>query len=320
VIRNQTEEQFKAHVTAWLRIARLHFYPMTFIAYSLGASLAAGEASAFDTARFWLGYAFLFLLELCTILANELYDLPTDRINTNASAFNGGSRVLVEKKLTPEAVRRVLFLLMCGLVFIAFSILLISGTFSRIRIGFLLLAGVIMGLGYTTPPLRFGYRGMGELIVAVTHSPFVIIWGFILQAGSIWDPMPWVISTPLFFAVLAAITLAGVPDWRADKTVGKKTLSVLMGRKKACVLAILFATIAVAEAGIIPQYPALEHGQGWAYWLSFITIAHWFFLILSIAYLIKSAHYDRTINGIMQLALGYIVWFGIIPLIGCLQT
>jgi 1,4-dihydroxy-2-naphthoate octaprenyltransferase len=209
---------------------------------------------------------------------------------------------------------------MCGLATVAFAILLLSSTYSRIWVGLLLMAGIIMGLGYTIPPIRFCYRGMGELIVGITQSPFVIICGFILQAGSLSDPRPWVISIPLFFAVLAAITLAGVPDWRADKTVGKKTLSVIFGQKKVCLLAIFFATIAIVAAVIIPQFLAWRHWQGWVYWLNLAAIPHWILLIVFIGYLIKTDHYDRKINGVMQLALGFIMWFSIVPLIGYLQT
>jgi len=292
---------------------RLQFYPMTFIGYSLGGAIATTQGPVFSASRFWSGYAFLFLLESCTILANELYDLPTDRINANASPFNGGSRVLVEGKLTPETVRKAIFVLLCGLAGMGVVILFLSSTSSRIWLGFLLAAGIVLGLGYTVPPVRFCYRGMGELVVGITHSPYVILYGFIVQAGSLGDPRPWMISIPLFFAVLVAITLAGIPDCRADQTVGKKTLSVALGQKRACLLAMVFAAVAIAMAGLMSHFLILERC---GYVLIIVAIPHWIVLTVAIGRLIKSGNYDRRINGIMQLALTYIVWFGIVPLIG----
>jgi 1,4-dihydroxy-2-naphthoate octaprenyltransferase len=286
---------------------------MTFIAYSLGAAMTTTQGSVFSLGRFCWGYAFLFLLELCTILANELYDQPTDRINTNASPFNGGSRVLVEEKLTPEAVRKAVVVLLCVLVVMSFVILLFSNTASRLWVGLLLVTGMVLGLGYTVPPLRFCYRGMGELVVGITHSPYVILCGFLFQADSLGDPRPWVISIPLFFAVLAAITLAGIPDFLADQAVGKKTLSVAFGQKSACLLAMVFATIAVAMAGLFLHFLALGR---WGYMLIMVAIPHWIVLTVCIGCFIKSRHYDRRINGIMQLALTYIIWFAIVPLVG----
>ena len=64
----------KEKLSSWLRIMRLQFYPMTFIAYSLGAAMAADKGLSFSLYLYLLGYAYLFLLELCTILANELHD------------------------------------------------------------------------------------------------------------------------------------------------------------------------------------------------------------------------------------------------------
>ena len=60
-------------VLSWLKIARLQFYLMTFISYSLGASLA----QQFSLRIFLLGFLLLFFIELCTVLANECYDYPS---------------------------------------------------------------------------------------------------------------------------------------------------------------------------------------------------------------------------------------------------
>lgn len=183
-------------------------------------------------------YGYLFLLELCAVLWNELWDLPTDRINRNASPFNGGSRVLVEGRLTPEEVQTFLSRALCLLVGSGIWLLFVCDASSRTRVIVVLIAGAFMGLGYTVPPLKFCYRGLGELVVGLTHGPYGILCGFVFQCGFWADPSPWMMSAPLFFAVLAAITLAGVPDRHADKRAFKKTLSVVFGEQTACLLAV----------------------------------------------------------------------------------
>jgi hypothetical protein len=35
---------------------------------------------------------------------------------------------------------------------------------------------------------------------------------------------------PIFFAILPAITLSGIPDYSADRAVGKGTIAVRLGR------------------------------------------------------------------------------------------
>ena len=303
-------------MTPWLRIMRLQFYPMTFLAYSVGAAAATVRGAGFSVGGYLLGYLFLFLLELCTILANELYDLPTDRINLNASPFNGGSRVLVEGKLQPGQVRKAMVIAICLVAGSGLLLVSMCKPSSRLWVLVLLTAGIFMGLGYTVPPIKFCHRGFGELVVGLTHSPYVIICGFVFQGGSLTDPVPWLLSVPLFFAVVSAITLSGIPDHKADKAVAKRTFSVIFGRPKACLLAIVFAVLALLTA--LPAYHF--EGLGREKSLILIAIPHCILLVGAIIALMRSTNYDRRINGIMQLALSYIIWFGIIPLAACLRS
>ena len=106
----------KEKLAPWLRIMRLQFYPLSFVAYSLGTAMAGAKGLGFTLNTYLLGYAYLFLLELCAVLSNELWDLPMDRINRNASPFNGGSRVLVEGRLKPAEVQAFLSGALCLLV------------------------------------------------------------------------------------------------------------------------------------------------------------------------------------------------------------
>lgn len=69
---------------------------MTWLAYTAGALAASQEEGVFGNPLFWIDYLCLFLLEVVTVLTNELADLPSDRSNRFFSTFTGGSRVLVE--------------------------------------------------------------------------------------------------------------------------------------------------------------------------------------------------------------------------------
>jgi 1,4-dihydroxy-2-naphthoate octaprenyltransferase len=307
----------KEKVAAWLRIIRLQFYPMTFVAYSLGAAIAGSKGLEFSWGIYLSGYVYLFLLELCAVLSNELWDLPTDRINRNASPFNGGSRVLVEGRLSPEEVKTFLIRTLCLFLGSGIWLVFVCDPTSRIRVIVLLIAGAFMGLGYTVPPIKFCYRGLGELVVGLTHGPYVILCGFVFQSGSWADPTPWIISAPLFFAVLAAITLAGVPDQRADKRAFKKTLSVVFGEQTACLMAVVFATLAVFIGTLVWHFQMIAGSGGL---LVVIATPHWALLLIPIFFLIKSGDYDRRIDGIMQIALSYIIWFGMIPLVNFMKN
>jgi 1,4-dihydroxy-2-naphthoate polyprenyltransferase len=61
----------------------------------------------------------------------------------------------------------------------------------------LILVGIILGLGYTAPPLKLSYRGLGELVVGFTHSFYLLLCGYAFQTGTMGNPMPWLLSIPL---------------------------------------------------------------------------------------------------------------------------
>src|SRR5690606_41183062 len=75
----------------------------------------------------------------------------------------------------------------------------------------------ILAMGYTNPPLKLSYRGMGELDVGLTHSLGVILCGYIFQNGLPGDAFPWLLSVPLFLSIIPSILLAGFPDYNRSE-------------------------------------------------------------------------------------------------------
>jgi 1,4-dihydroxy-2-naphthoate octaprenyltransferase len=302
----------KGKLLAWVRIIRIQFYPMTFIAYTVGATAVDLKAQGFNFTSYTLGYLFLFFLELCTILTNELYDYPTDLINKNASPFNGGSRVLVEGGLDFREVKAGIVLAVCMLFG---SGVLLIGALERgsiLSAVVLLVLGVLLGLGYTVPPLKFSYRGLGELVVGITHTFYVMLCGYFFQTGLFDKLSLWLTSIPLFFATLAAICLAGIPDYRADATVSKKTFAVLFGQRRSGIASLVFATAAWLIDFLLVRFNLVE---GRSPLMTLPILLHLVILGIAVLLLLRRAAYDRRIDGTMQLALSYIIWFGIIPLI-----
>ncbi len=297
---------------AWLKIARLQFYPMTWIAYTVGAVAWSATSRRWSLASYLLGYLILFLIELCTIIANEYFDYPSDRQNENFSMFTGGTRVLVEGNLSFTQVRNAILLILTVIPIISYFLVKISDDGSQSAVAVLILVGLFFGLGYTVPPLKFSYRGAGELVVGLTHSTYVILCGFVFQGGSWKDPLPWLLSVPLFFAVLGGNTLAGIPDRQADNAVMKKSIAVMYGSRLAAMLAIWSVCMAFLSAIFL-----------WYFQIIHLSLLYWFLLALPnglvliffLFRLLWSNKFDRRIDGIIALALCYIIWFGLLPLI-----
>ena len=240
-------EEAISRLKTWIRAIRLQFYPMTGIAYAAGAFAASTVSNGFNHKTFWIGYLWLFLLEMSTVFSNDYYDYDTDRQNKFFSPFTGGSRVLVDNSIKPAALLRAVWLSLGASVIIAVSLMLLLKAHS-ISTGTLMLLMYILALGYTIPPLKLSYRGWGELDVAITHSFGVILCGFHFQGGYILNAIPWFLSLPLFFAIFPSIILAGIPDYDADKAIGKKTLAVRLGPRQAVALAMGFTIVSAIVA------------------------------------------------------------------------
>jgi 4-hydroxybenzoate polyprenyltransferase len=301
---------------AWLKIARLQFYPMTWIAYTVGVTAWSATSGRWSLTSYLLGYLILFLIELCTILANEYFDYPSDRQNENFSIFTGGTRVLVEGKLSFPQVRNAIVVILAIIPILSYFLVKMSADGSQSAVAFLILIGLFFGLGYTVPPLKFSYRGIGEIVVGATHSIYVILCGFVFQGGHWKDPLPWLLSVPLFFAVFGGNTLAGIPDRQADNAVMKKSVAVMYGSHVATMLAIWSVCMAFLSAIFLGYFQVIHLSL--FYWF-LLALPNGLVLIFFLFKLLRSNAFDTRIDGIIVLALCYIVWFGLLPLISFWQ-
>lgn len=302
-------ERLRHKAGAWLKGLRLQFYPMTWLAYTAGALAAGPEAGVFGNPIFWLGYLCLFLLEAATVLSNEILDLPSDRENRFFSIFSGGSRVLVDGLLTPREVRTGIAVMLTAFA-VATATLLAMIPNSALAVVIAVAVLTVLAIGYTAPPLKLSYRGLGEIDVAITHSIGVILCGFLFLGGNWQDPLPWVLSLPLLLAILPAIILSGVPDLEADAAAGKRTLAVRLGQRKTLYLASAL-TLSAATASVVWDRLGLADG---AYaGIAYLTVPHALWLGWLLHRRIQSDAPAGRIDSLMAAALTFILWFGIVP-------
>lgn len=305
----------RSKLAAWLKAVRFQFYPMTWIVYTLGALEGARGSGGFSFSLYWIGYAALFFLEFAAVLSNEIFDLPTDSLNRNFGPFTGGSRVLVTGELSISEVRQGAFLaLLTALLWVAF---LLGGTLRTVQaaVVFAVLTG--MALGYTIPPLRLVYRGLGELTVAATHSFGVMVSGYIFQGGNGSDPFVWIAGAPVFLAVFSAIILAGLPDLEADRSVSKKTLAVLLGRPGAVKVSQWCLGLTLLVAWGLNLQASWEGMFGKAIW--FATL-HGLVLMLMLQRYLRRGCPAGRIDALLGLSLSFILWFSLVPLIRLLAS
>ena len=297
---------------AWVAALRLQFYPMTWVAYTVGALAASGGGRPLATAPYLLGYLALFLLEAATVLLNDWFDFDSDRRNRNAGPFSGGSRVLVDGRIDRQEMRKGIGLAILAGTAALLALLAVAPAPSTVPIAVLFAVFGVCALGYTVPPLKFSHRGFGELDVVLTHSAGAILAGYLIQGGGWTDSEPWLLALPLGVSVLPSILLAGCPDREADQAAGKRTLVVILGAGSAVRLAMLAGVAAPFLAALL--LAGQSHMAALLGWSAAGGAIHgaWLWHRLSP---FATGDMPGRIDGTIVLALGFILWFCVPPLI-----
>lgn len=297
--------------TAWLAALRLQFYPMTWAAYTVGA-LAATYDRPLALAPYLWGYLALFLLEAATVFLNDWFDFDSDRRNQNAGPFSGGSRVLVDGRIEYAAMRKGIAASLTATVVALIVVLTLLPVTAAVTSGIVYGVLALLALGYTAPPLKLSHRGLGELDVIVTHSVGAILAGWVVQGGAVYASVPWLLALPLGISILPAILLAGCPDRAADQAAGKRTLVVILNKQRALHLAMTATAVAPLLAVIIILLrPDLTSLLAWG---AIGGTVHGAWLYMQLRRL-ASAGVPERIDGLIALALSYILWFCVPPLL-----
>jgi len=296
-----------ARIKPWVAALRLQFYPMSWAAYGLGALVAA--TGSIDWVALLCGLVFIALLEAATVFCNDRIDLPSDRVNTNHGPFTGGSRVLVTGALSPQQLRLATGFALIGTA--AAGAAGVSVAPAPLATALWMLLAAVLTLGYTVPPLQLSYRSLGELDVAFTHSALVLVLGGLLQGTAILDANLWLLAAPLLLSIVPAIILAGVPDREADASVSKHTLAERFGLQPALLFAGLFITGAAALVLVFERLAVVEGAFAGLRW--FVLPHAALVLALLWRYLQRPPAALQRIDGLLVVALTYILWFVGVP-------
>lgn len=202
------------------RIIRLARYRFLLIAgllpYVLGAGVAFYYVKRFDFFLFATGLIGLLFVLIGVEAFNEYFDwrLGTDRVF----------------QLNPVPVTKKKFVFGLGAFFVAF----IVAVFLTLELGvaIIILAGIgfFCAFSYLGPPLKFAYRGLGELIIALAYGPFMVMGSYYVQSQRI-DPLPLLASVFPALLLYEIAILNEVPDYFQDRIVGKRNICVRIGQK-----------------------------------------------------------------------------------------
>ncbi|MEA2608042.1 MAG: 1,4-dihydroxy-2-naphthoate polyprenyltransferase [Chloroflexota bacterium] len=243
-----------------LRTTRLPFLTATIVPVLLGILIAARQGS-FDLVAAILTVVGASFVQLGLNVANDVFDTLSgaDDANVTPTQFSGGSRVIQYGlvSLRQMATLSTVFYVLAGVI--GLILLATHGSTALLVIG---VVGIIVSLGYTAPPLKFVYRGLGEIAVALGFGPFMLVGAYVVQTRGALSWEPFAASIPVALLVALILYVNEIPDRRGDARAGKRTLpvrfspaAVIAGYNVAAAGAYVALVVGVV-AGLLPV-PAL---------------------------------------------------------------
>jgi len=167
-----------------------------------------------------------FFVHTIANIANDLFDYILD---VDVEGSIGGTGIIQSGAIPPRSITFAIGILLLAACSIAYYILITTELWWML--GFLVFA-VFSALFYVAPPIRYGHRGWGEVFVALNM-------GFLMTCGTQIVLSRQFLISSLPFGLLVGIMVAGIlyyqslPEIETDKSAGKYTLAVKLGKERA---------------------------------------------------------------------------------------
>jgi 1,4-dihydroxy-2-naphthoate octaprenyltransferase len=231
-------------LSSWLRAIRIRFLLASVIAVSNGLAIAYWKTGTIDPLYAGLTYVGVVFLHASVDLLNDYWDHRRGiDSSTTRTKFSGGTGVLPENLLTPKAVYAagVIFLILGAAVGAYF--VTVRGVTIAVILGF----AVVAIYFYSTSIVN---AGLGELFVAIKGA-MIVLGTFYVQSAVI-EPAALYVGAIVGILSATVLFVNSFPDFEADRSKGRRTLVILIGRKSAAAVFPIFviAAYAMIVAGI----------------------------------------------------------------------
>ncbi len=260
----------------FLVYARAPFTYASLLPMLTGAAFAWRSGLDFNWLNFALTLVGMLFVHFAVNLYNDYFDFVNgvDQTNSFRGKFNGGSGALLGPDVTPRMMAQMATA--CLLIGIACGIWLmvrVDGGFGPVFV--LIIAGIILGVFYTAPPLKLAYRGLGEVAIFFGLGVLPIFGTYYVITGDMsWTPV--IGSMPVSLGITWVLWVNEFPDSEGDRAAGKRNLVVRLGTSAAryvyaafvaaCVVFILMSPVLLDMSpflylgllGIIPAFIAMR--------------------------------------------------------------
>jgi len=213
-----------SRIKTWLIAVRPFAYSASVIPVVLGTVLAYLDGE-FDPLLFALALIASVLLHTGTNLVNDSFDFVKGVDTPNSF---GSSKMITGGVLSPKQVHRAGILCFCVATLIGLYLVITIG----VTILVLGILGILGGYFYTAKPFQYKYHALGDFFVFFLMGP-LMVWGSYFVQSQTYRLYPLIFSLPVGFLVAAILVSNNIRDIQHDSRVGIKTMSIMLGFKRA---------------------------------------------------------------------------------------
>ncbi|EGL83341.1 1,4-dihydroxy-2-naphthoate octaprenyltransferase [Caldalkalibacillus thermarum TA2.A1] len=208
----------------WWNLLRPHTLTASFIPVLIGTALTL-KVTSINWTLFAAMLIASILIQAATNMFNEYYDYQRG-LDTKESVGIGGA--IVREGVPPKVVLNLAIVLFAIAVLLGVYICLISSWWVA------LIGSISMAVGYlyTGGPYPLAYSPFGELAAGVFMGPVIILLAFYIQTGMV-TLYSVLVSIPIAILVAAIMLANNIRDLDEDQAAGRRTLAILIGRKRA---------------------------------------------------------------------------------------
>lgn len=326
--------------SVWWRAFRFHYASASFMPGILGGMIAWTTDRQFDPGYFLLVMLGLVLNHLALNMTDDYFDfrhLVDVFANEGKNPYAGGSGTLSSGLIQPRSMRQVF----TAFYVVAIGIGLFLGVMRGSLIILLLAFGFFCAFFYTAPPIKFGYKGLGEIAQLLCFGPGIGLGAYYVQTQRLsWEAF-WG-TLPFGIMLFSMITINEIPDYREDREGGKLNLVARFGREAGVRLfttSLLSAYGAILVGIMLQRIPILglisfltlplayktisilrTHYQEPAKMapanLGMICVHNFTAILLMIAYFVEGFRSDALVPSILPSIVLVVLYFPVARLIG----
>lgn len=223
-------QRFANPFARYFAATRPAFLSVTFAGALIGLGTAYADGHSLDAVKALLTVLFALVAHAGANVVNDYHDALNGSDAANQDRlfpFTGGSRFIQNEVLSLKETRGFGYALLAAVIPAGLWLTAHSAP-GLILIG---LAGLLVALAYSAPPLKLMSRGLGEGAI-IAGWLLVVLGTDFVQRGA-FATLPLVAGLPFALLLAAILYINQFPDMRADAAVGKRTLVVRLGAEVA---------------------------------------------------------------------------------------